>query len=62
MVVCEVPLRFEAGYEDMFVFHRDGGSRGARIAAAARSTYFDNEQFSEFEQLQASEELRTAEE
>ncbi len=59
VVVCEVPLLFEAGYEDMFdlIVTVEAGSENRR----RRSIHnFDIEQFSEFEQLQASEELRTA--
>ncbi len=57
VVVCEVPLLFEAGYEalfDLVVTVEAGGETRRR-----RSVHgFDLQQFSEFERLQASSERR----
>lgn len=59
VVVCEVPLLFEAGYEEMFdlIVTIEAGPENRR----RRSVHgFGLEQFSEFERLQASSERRTA--
>ncbi len=59
VVVCEVPLLFEAGYEEMFdlIVTIEAGPENRR----RRSTHdFGLEQFSEFERLQASSERRIA--
>lgn len=59
VVVCEMPLLFEAGYEEMFdlVVTIEAGSETRR----RRSIHgFGPEQFAEFERLQASSERRIA--
>ncbi len=59
VVVCEVPLLFEAGYEGMFdlIVTIEAGSETRRW----RSVHgFDLGQFTEFESLQASTEQRVA--
>ena len=60
VVVCEVPLLFESGFEDLFdlVITVEAGSEVRRL----RSTHqFGLEQFTELEALQASHELRVRE-
>jgi dephospho-CoA kinase len=57
VVVCEVPLLFEAGFERLFdlIVTVEAGSEARRL----RSTHqFGLEQFTEFEALQASSEQR----
>lgn len=59
VVVCEVPLLFEAGHEAMFdlIVTVEAGPENRR----RRSIHsFDLDQFSEFERLQASSERRVA--
>jgi dephospho-CoA kinase len=57
VVVCEVPLLFEAGYEGLFdlVVTIEAGPENRRSRSIHR---FDLDQFSEFERLQASSERR----
>jgi dephospho-CoA kinase len=59
IVVCEVPLLFEAGYEDLFdlVVTIEAGQESRRRRSIHR---FDLEQFSELERLQAASERRVA--
>lgn len=60
VVVCEVPLLFETGFEEMFdlVVTVEAGPEARRRRSKHR---FDLDQFAEFERLQASSERRVEE-
>ena len=60
VVVCEVPLLFEAGMRGPVRPASSPWRPGPTPAGSAPSTRFDLEQFAEFEALQASSERRVA--